>query len=99
MKKSRSTTIRAALTNSALAALALGTRPYYQHLLNAAASAAHTVRIGYTKENGEHSERLITPTAKVKQSLAGDYYVRAWDALRAAARTFRIDRITALETA
>lgn len=99
MKNSRTTTIRAALTNGALAALALGTRPYYQHLLNAAARAAHTVRIGYTNEKGEHSERLITPTTKVKRSEAGNWYVRAHDALRDASRSFRIDRITALETA
>ncbi|MFI8792601.1 WYL domain-containing protein [Streptomyces sp. NPDC055105] len=99
MKNSRTTTIRAAFTNTALAALALGTRPYYQHQLDTAARTAHAVRIGYTKENGEHSERLITPTAKVEQSKAGDYYVRAWDALRDAKRSFRIDRITTLETA
>lgn len=98
MKNSRTTTIRAALTNGALAALALGTRPYYRHLLNAAARTAHAVRIGYTKEDGETSTRLITP-AQVCRSKAGDYYVRAYDALRDASRSFRIDRITALETA
>ena len=99
MKNSRSTTIRAALTNGALAALALGTRPYYRHLLDHAAATAQAIRIGYTKENGETSTRLITPTAKVKRSKAGDYYVRAHDFLRDASRSFRIDRITALETA
>jgi predicted DNA-binding transcriptional regulator YafY len=99
MKNSRSTTIRAALTNGALAALALGTLPYYRHLLDAATSTAHAVRIGYTNEKGEHSERLITPTTKVKRSEAGNWYVRAYDALRDANRSFRIDRITALEAA
>lgn len=98
MKNSRSSRIRAALTNTALAALSLGTRAYYRHLLDAAARTAGQVVIGYTKENGEHSERLIRPE-EVRRSKAGDYYVRAHDALRDANRSFRIDRITTLETA
>ena len=46
MKNSRSSRIRAALTNTALAALALGTRAYYRHLLNQAATTAGQVVIG-----------------------------------------------------
>lgn len=98
MKQHRTTLIRAALTNTALAAYALGTRPYYRHLLDQAAKAATTVRIAYTKEDGESSTRLIQPE-EVRRSKAGHYYVRAHDTLRDAARSFRIDRITTLETA
>lgn len=99
MKHSRTTLTRAAHTHAALAAYALGTHTYYRHLLNTAAHTARQVVISYVKENGETSTRLIQPTEQVRRSKAGAYYVRAHDALRDAARSFRIDRITTLETA
>ncbi|MFJ6608131.1 WYL domain-containing protein [Streptomyces lydicus] len=88
-------TIRAALTNTrALAAAACGRLD----LLRYATETGRTVRITYVKEDGTASIRDIRPE-QVRRSKAGDLYVRAHDFLRDAARSFRLDRITALETA
>lgn len=88
-------TIRAALTTGrTLAAAARGPLSLLRHAIE-----AHLVmRIAYVKEDGTPSVRTITPD-KVWRSKAGDWCVRAHDALRDAGRTFRVDRITTLETA
>ncbi|MEW1754170.1 WYL domain-containing protein [Streptomyces angustmyceticus] len=87
--------IRAAhATGHALVAAACG----LVGLLRYAAETGRTVRIAYTKEDGTASIRDIRPE-QVRRSKAGDLYVRAHDFLRDAARTFRLDRITALEAA
>lgn len=87
--------IHAALTTGrALAAAARGPR----HLLTYAAETGRRVLISYMKENGESSTRTIAP-AEVRQSKAGHWYVRAYDLLRGDKRSFRLDRITTLETA
>ena len=85
--------------NALLAAAALGTPALYRHLLDRAATTGRAVRIAYVKESGEPSVRLIHPEQPVQRSKAGRLYVRAHDTLRDAARTFRLDRITALEVA
>jgi predicted DNA-binding transcriptional regulator YafY len=82
-----------------LAAAALGTVALHRHILDRAADTGHAVRIAYVKESGEPSVRLIHPERAVQRSKAGRLYVRAHDTLRDAARSFRLDRITALETA
>lgn len=89
---------RTAYSNGLLAAAALGTQALYRHLLQRAAKAADAVRIAYVKETGEPSIRLIHPE-EVRRSKAGHLYVRAHDTLRDANRSFRLDRITALEVA
>lgn len=88
-------TIHAALTTShALAAAARGTLS----LLRYATDAGLTLLIAYTKEDGTPSVRTIAPE-KVWLSKAGDWCLRALCALRGEHRTFRVSRITALETA
>ncbi|BCK73982.1 hypothetical protein Srufu_079350 (plasmid) [Streptomyces libani subsp. rufus] len=87
--------IRAALTTGhAFAHTALGHLAHLRYTL----TTTRRVQIAYRKENGETSVRVIEPET-VKRSKAGDLYVRAHDLLRDASRTFRLDRITALETA
>jgi predicted DNA-binding transcriptional regulator YafY len=86
----RHTITAAATTGRALAATTLGPRALLRHTL----TTARQVTITYRKENGETSTRIIEPR-EVRRSAAGDWYVRAWDHLRDAARTFRLDRISA----
>lgn len=87
--------IRAALTAShAIAAAARGQLAHLRYTL----TTSHRAQIAYRKENGETSIRIIEPQ-EVRRSKAGDLYVRAHDLLRDATRTFRLDRITNLETA
>ncbi|MFI0156258.1 WYL domain-containing protein [Streptomyces lydicus] len=87
--------IRAAHTaGHALAAAARGHLTHLRYTL----TTTHRVQIAYRKENGETSVRIVEPD-KVWRSTAGDWCLRAHDLLRDAARTFRLDRITALETA
>lgn len=92
-------TITAALTaGHTLAAAARGTLSLLRHQLTHAANTGRSVRIGYVKEDGTASTRTIAPEL-VRRSKAGDLYVRAHDHLRDAGRSFRLDRITALEAA
>ncbi|MEU8682959.1 WYL domain-containing protein [Streptomyces sp. NPDC048611] len=88
-------TIHAALTaGNAITAAACG----LLSLLRYATEAGHTLRIAYTKDDGTTSDRPITPE-RVWLSQAGHWCVRAACLLRGEHRTFRVARITALETA
>ncbi|MER6844878.1 WYL domain-containing protein [Streptomyces platensis] len=87
--------IQAALTTTrALAAAACG----LPELLRYAAETGLTVLIGYTKDDGAASVRTIAPQ-KVWRSKAGHWCLRAACLLRGEDRTFRVARITSLETA
>ena len=87
--------IRAALTTTrALAAAACG----LLELLRYATETGSTVRIAYVKDDGTPSTRTIAPQ-KVWRSKAGHWCLRAACLLRGEDRTFRVGRITALETA
>ncbi|MEW9521827.1 WYL domain-containing protein [Streptomyces tubercidicus] len=87
--------IHAALTTTrALAAAACG----LVELLRYASETGRTVLIGYVKDDGTASVRPIAPE-KVWRSKAGHWCLRAACLLRGEHRTFRIGRITALETA
>jgi len=87
--------IRAAhATGHALVAAACG----LVGLLRYAAEAGLTVLISYMKEDGTESTRDVAPQ-KVWRSKAGDWCLRAACLLRGEHRTFRVGRITALETA
>lgn len=91
MKHTAHRAIHAARTTSqGLAHATLGALPLLRHTL----TTAERVQIAYVKDNGEASVRIIEP-AEVRRSKAGDWYVRAHDLLRDAARSFRLDRITA----
>ncbi|MFH8813101.1 WYL domain-containing protein [Streptomyces hygroscopicus] len=82
--------IRAALSTSQhLAHATLGTLPLLRHTL----ATAQRVQIAYVSGEGEATVRVIEPV-EVRRSKAGDWYVRAHDHLRDAARSFRLDRIT-----
>ncbi|MFJ1993049.1 WYL domain-containing protein [Streptomyces asiaticus] len=76
-------------TGQSLAHATLGALPLLRHTL----TTAQRVQIAYVKEDGEASIRVIEPV-EVRRSKAGDWYVRAHDLLRDAARSFRLDRIT-----
>ncbi|MFF9787228.1 WYL domain-containing protein [Streptomyces nigrescens] len=87
--------IRAALTaGRALAAAACG----IVELLRYAAETGRNVLMGYVKEDGTQSVRTVAPQ-KVWRSKAGHWCLRAACLLRGEDRTFRLDRVTALETA
>ncbi|GAA4209073.1 helix-turn-helix transcriptional regulator [Actinocatenispora rupis] len=58
------------------------------------ARARHPVTIGYTSWQGRVSERRLDPYGLVFH--AGRWYVTGFDHDRAAVRTFRVDRITAV---
>lgn len=94
MRRTRTALHAARTAGYALVAAAGGTLS----LLRYAAETGLTVLIAYVKDDGTPSIRDIAPK-KVWRSRAGDWCVRAYDALRDAARTFRVDRITNLETA
>lgn len=94
MRHTRRATRAALNTGHVLAAAACG----LLGLLRYAAKAGLTVLIGYVKEGGTQSVRPITPE-KVWLSKAGYWVVRAACALRGEHRTFRVGRITNLETA
>ncbi|MFD8516491.1 WYL domain-containing protein [Streptomyces antimycoticus] len=92
-------TIREALTaTEAIAHAALSHLHLLRYTLTRAANTGHTLRISYVKEDGTATVRDIAPS-EVRRSKAGDWYVRAHDHLRDAARSFRLDRIANLETA
>lgn len=91
--------IRTALhATQAIAHAALSHLHLIRYTLTRAAQQARTVRISYVAEDGTPTERDIDPE-QVRRSKAGDWYVRAYDYLRDAARSFRLDRIATLETA
>ncbi|CAM5492202.1 MULTISPECIES: WYL domain-containing protein [Streptomyces] len=91
MRNTAHRTIQAARTTTQhLAHATLGRLPLLRHTL----TTAQRVQIAYVKEDGEASVRIIEPI-EVRRSKAGDWYVRAHDLLRDAARSFRLDRITA----
>lgn len=91
--------IRTALhATQAIAHAALSHLHLIRYTLTRAAQTGRTVRISYVAEDGTPTERDIAPE-RVWRSKAGHWCVRAYDHLRNAARSFRLDRITALETA
>ena len=94
MRHTRRTTRAALVAGHYLAAAACGRLG----LLRYAAKAGLTVRIGYVKEDGAASVRAIAPE-KVWLSKAGYWCLRAACLLRGESRTFRVGRITDLETA
>lgn len=73
-------------------------RPRPRVLLRYTLTTAHQVHITYRAADGETTDRVIEP-GEVRRSKAGDWYVRAFDQLRDAARSFRLDRITNCQTA
>ncbi|EFL29410.1 hypothetical protein SSOG_09124 [Streptomyces himastatinicus ATCC 53653] len=82
----------------AIAHAALSHLHLIRYTLTRAAQTGRTVRIQYVAEDAAATVRDIDPQ-DVRRSKAGDWYVRAYDYLRDAARSFRLDRIAALETA
>lgn len=99
MKHTTRRAVRTALRSTeAIAHAALSHLHLLRYTLTRAATARRTVRISYVKEDGTATVRDIAPD-DVRRSKAGDWYVRAHDHLRDAARSFRLDRIAALETA
>jgi len=90
----RRTRINPHTITSALAHAALGSIALLRHTLTTTARVAIT----YRKEDGETSDRTIEPQ-EVRRSQAGDWYVRAFDQLRDATRSFRLDRITNYQAA
>lgn len=55
----------------------------------------HPVTVTYTKADGERTVRTIE-IFEIKESKAGDFYVRAMDRKTGEARSFRIDRMHAI---
>lgn len=55
----------------------------------------HPVTVTYTKADGERTVRTIE-IFEIKESKAGDFYVRAMDRKEGEARSFRIDRMHAI---
>uniref|UniRef100_UPI0030E03DA0 WYL domain-containing protein n=1 Tax=Streptomyces tubercidicus TaxID=47759 RepID=UPI0030E03DA0 len=94
MRHTRRATRAALATGKALAAAACG----LLGLLRYATEAGLTVLIGYIKEDSTQSVRPITPE-KVWLSKAGYWCLRGACLLRGEHRTFRVGRITNLETA
>jgi predicted DNA-binding transcriptional regulator YafY len=60
--------------------------------LEKAMKSGHPVTVTYTKADGETTVRTIE-IFELKQSKAGDFYVRAMDRKTGEARSFRIDRM------
>gem|GEM_PF-129988 len=60
-----------------------------------AVSAGRRVRFGYLSARGEHEQREVDPLRV--ESIDADWYLRGWDHRRDALRTFRFDRMDALE--
>jgi predicted DNA-binding transcriptional regulator YafY len=63
--------------------------------LGAAAHDCRQVHIAYRARNGQASERSVDPYGVVFQS--GRWYLAGWDHLRRATRTFRLDRVQAIQ--
>lgn len=85
----RRTPINPRTITGALAHAALGPVSLLRYTLTTAARVAIT----YRAADGEQTTRVIEP-GEVRRSKAGDWYVRAFDQLRDATRSFRLDRIT-----
>lgn len=85
----RRTCINPCTITGALAHAALGAASLLRYTL----TTATRLHITYRKDTGEVSTRVIEPR-EVRRSKAGDWYVRAYDQLRDATRSFRLDRIT-----
>jgi predicted DNA-binding transcriptional regulator YafY len=90
----RRTRINPRTITNTLAHAALGPASLLRYTLTTAAR----LTITYVKPDGEKSQRVIEPEA-VRRSKTGDWYVRAFDQLRNADRSFRLDRITNYQTA
>ena len=95
MKGIRRTISAARTAGQAIAHATLGRLAHLRHLLDQAAAHGRRVQIAYVREGGEASIRIVAPL-EVRCSKAGDLYVRAYDMLREAKRSFRLDRITAI---
>lgn len=63
--------------------------------LSSAARDGTRLRIRYRSAQDEQTERLVDPYGVVFQS--GYWYVVAWDHMREGLRTFRLDRLLAIE--
>jgi predicted DNA-binding transcriptional regulator YafY len=63
--------------------------------LGAAAHDCRQVRIAYRAWNGQATERSVDPYGVVFQN--GRWYLAGWDHLRRAPRTFRLDRVQAIQ--
>jgi len=85
----RRTTTNPRTITGALAHAALGPASLLRYTLTTVAR----LHITYRAADGETTTRTIEP-GEVIRSQAGDWYVRAFDQLRDAARSFRLDRIT-----
>ncbi|KQX06983.1 MULTISPECIES: helix-turn-helix transcriptional regulator [unclassified Leifsonia] len=64
-------------------------------LLRSAASAGSRVAFVYRSSRGEAERRVVDPLRL--ESIDRDWYLRAWDHAREALRTFRLDRMDAVE--
>lgn len=63
-------------------------------LVREAIAAGRTLEFDYRSSRGETAHRTIDPLRV--DSLDRDWYVRGWDHAREAARTFRVDRMSAV---
>ncbi|MCA1224313.1 WYL domain-containing protein [Streptomyces sp. 8L] len=88
MRRTRTLTT-AAHAGQALAHATLGALSHLRYRLTTRAR----LTITYRAADGETTTRIIEPL-EVRRSKAGDWYVKAHDHLRDAARSFRLDRIT-----
>ncbi len=59
-------------------------------------AAGHRIEFDYLNSRGESEKRTVDPLRI--QSLDQDWYLRGWDHLRQAVRTFRLDRMSNLTT-
>jgi predicted DNA-binding transcriptional regulator YafY len=64
--------------------------------LSSAARDGTRLSVRYRSARGEETERLVDPYGVAFQS--GQWYLVAWDHLRADLRTFRLDRLLTVET-
>jgi len=60
-------------------------------LVRRAVAEGHRVRFSYLNSRGEQEERDVDPLRV--ESIDADWYLRGWDHLRQALRTFRFDRM------
>ncbi|PZQ91649.1 MAG: WYL domain-containing protein [Leifsonia xyli] len=63
-------------------------------LVRRAVAEGHRVRFAYLNSRGEHDERDVDPLRV--ESIDADWYLRGFDHLRSALRTFRFDRMSEL---
>lgn len=69
--------------------------PGFLLTLGAAVHDERRVQISYRSANGEKTDRAVHPYGVVFQS--GRWYLVGWDLLRRGIRTFRLDRVLAVE--